>query len=235
MLSIVHGGVKMNYYIRFGCFALLCAVSACRGPSISYSENPGNLFIREKVSDFDGFKSSILGQRQNLKANGISAYSLHRDLYELDMLIVTFKCSDLKRGVGFVQSDSFGKVMEKAGVKGTVLWAGVDVVERKYENLPKMTGGIVIANNQVRSYNFWKTCFDAEGGHKHADRGYIPSHYSIHHQTGKPDVVLVVHEASDVAKAPIFMTSDAMKGVMEATGVTKIEIWYGINLEEENF
>ncbi|HEY5039464.1 MAG TPA: hypothetical protein VIJ93_10365, partial [bacterium] len=122
-----------------------------------------------------------------------------------------------------------------AGVGLPVIWAGADVRERKYENQPKMTGGIVIANNQVRSYDFWKACFDAEGHHNHAGRDYIPSNYSIHHLAGKPDTVLVVHEASDITKAPVFMTSDAMKGVMEASGVTGIEIWYGINLEEGTF
>ena len=222
----------MVFFIRFGCLALLFATSACRGPSISYSENSGNLFIREKIGDFNDFKFVFLSQRANLKANGFSAYSLHRDLYKPDILIVTLKCVDLKKAMGFVQSGFFQKVMEKVGVKDPVFWAGADVVERKYEKKQKVTGGIVIANNQVRSYDFWKTCFEAEGGHKHADRGYIPSRYSIHHQSGKPDVVLVVHEASDISKAPIFMASDAMKGVMESTGVTKVEIWYGINLEE---
>lgn len=235
MLNIVRERMNMTFFIRFGCLALLFIGSACRGPSGSYSEKPGNLFIREKIGDFNGFKSAFLSQRENLKDNGFSAYSFHRDLYEPDILIVTLKCVDLKKAIGFVRSASFLKVMEKASVKDPVLWAGEDVVERKYEKRQKVTGGIVIANNQVRSYDFWKTCFDAEGGHKHAERGYIPSHYSIHHQSGKPDVVLVVHEASDIAKAPIFMTSDAMRGVMESTGVTKVEIWYGINLEEGSF
>jgi hypothetical protein len=48
-------------------------------------------------------------------------------------------------------------------------------------------------------------------------------------------VAIVVHEASDVSKAPQFMTSDHMNGEMESTGVVGLEIWYGINIEEGTF
>ncbi len=170
-----------------------------------------------------------------MKTHGFSAYSLHRDLKDPHALILTLKCSNLQEAVAFIQSVDFKTAMDQAGVKNSVLWDGLDVIERKYEDRLNGTGGIVIARNEVRSYDFWKACFDAEGHHNHPGRGYKPSRYSIHHLPGKTAVVLVAHKASDVAKAPAFMTSPAMKGVMEASGVTGIEIWYGIEIEEGLF
>jgi len=172
-----------------------------------------------------------------LKSHGFSAFSLHRDLKDSHMMIETLKCSDLEKGVEFVRSPEFMSAMDKADVQIPMVWYGLDTTERQYTNQPKMTGGIVIARNEVRDYKFWLDCFYKEDGgkHNHPGRQYKNTHYSIHHLPGNPEVAIVVHEASDVSKAPAFMASDAMKGEMEATSVIGLEIWYGINLEEGLF
>jgi len=198
---------------------------------------PGNIFIRQKAGDTKAYREALLGQKDQLKAHGFSAYSLHRDLKDRHVLIVTLKCSDLEKGIDFVRSPDFMSALDKAGARIPMVWYGLDTTERKYFGQPKMTGGIVIARNEVRDYKFWLDCFYKEDGgkHNHPGRKYKNSAYSIHHLPGKPETALVVHEASDVSKAPAFMTSDAMNGEMEATGVIGLEIWYGINIEEGLF
>ncbi len=198
---------------------------------------PGTVFIRQKISDFKTFRQVFVDQKQNLKDHGFSAYSLHRDLNDPLTYILTLKCSDLEKGVDFVRSANFMASMDKAGGKIPMVWYGLDSKERKYTDQPKMTGGVVIARNEVRDYKFWLDCFYKEDGgkHNHPGRKYKNSNYSIHHLPGEPAVAIVVHEASDVSKAPVFMTSDPMNGEMEATGVIGLEIWYGINLEEGLF
>lgn len=214
---------------------LAAGISSC-GKNNPYPETPGTVFLRQKVSDLEAWKTGFVTEKPALKANGFLAYSLHQDLNEADTLILILKSPDLRKAVAFVQSGDFQAAFGKAEIKDSTLWCGGDVKERQFENNPKMTGGVVIANNQVKSYDFWKACWDAEGQHHHPDRGYVPGNYSIHHLIGKPtDTVLVAHEASDVTKAPAFMTAAPMKGVMEASGVVGIDIWYGINLEEGLF
>jgi len=220
---------------RWICLTVLILAAGCGVFKPPFPEVPGNLFIRQQICDIDDFKKAYLNPPQKLKDQSFTAYSLHRDLKDPKTYILTLKCTNLRKAVGYIQSSDFHTACVGAGVGIPVIWCGVDVRERKYENRPKISGGIVIANNQVKDFGFWKACFDAEGGHHHADRGYEASHYSIHHLAGKPDQVIVVHEASDVSKAAAFMTSPAMKGVMEASGVTGIDIWYGINLEEGTF
>ena len=195
---------------------------------------PGNVFIRQKATDLKSFRQAFLGQKDNLKAHGFSAYSLHRDYKDSKTFILTLKCSDLDKGVSFVRSPEFMAAMDKAGAKIPVVWFGLDTTERKYNNLVKMTGGIVIARNEVRDYDFWLKCFKSQN-HKHEGRKYKNSDYSVHHLPGNPDVAIVVHEASDISKAPAFMTSDALNGEMESTGVIGLEIWYGVNIEEGTF
>lgn len=194
----------------------------------------GTVFVREKATDAKTFRKVFLEQTSNLKSHGFSAYSLHRDLKDKTTFILTLKCSDLDKGVSFVRSPEFMGAMDKAGTRIPQIWYGLDTQERVYTSQPKMTGGIVIARNEVRDYDFWLKCFRAQN-HSHEGRKYKNSGYSIHHLEGKPAVAIVVHEASDVSKAPKFMTSDHMNGEMESTGVVGLEIWYGTNIEEGVF
>jgi|SRR5580658_5484513 quinol monooxygenase YgiN len=225
----------MKVFFRWlGCLSLLMAASVGRASDESYPPVPGNLFIHEKIADLKAFQKTFQDQRQNLKNEGFLAYSLHRDLQDPKSIILTLKCSDLEKAMAFIRSDEFRKPMEKAGVSDPIVWEGMDVMERKYEDRSPITGGsgVVIANNRVRSYSFWKKCWDAEGKHNHPGRGYKNSNYSIHKLGEKPATVIVAHEASDITKAPAFMNSPHMKGVMESIGVIDLKIWYGINLEE---
>ena len=214
--------------------AILFGVLDSNAVGASGLDSPGNIFIRQKATDLKSFRETFLGQKENLKVHGFLAYSLHQDLNDPQIFILTLKCSDLDKGVSFIRSPEFMAAMDKAGARIPMVWYGLDTDGRKYTNQPKMTGGIVIAINQVRDYDFWLKCFKSEN-HKHEGRKYKNSNYSIHHLPGNPAVAIVVHEASDVSKAPTFMISDPMNGEMEATGVIGLEIWYGTNVEEGTF
>ena len=227
-------------------FLIILAVFALTTGSMADSLHaPGTIFIRQGTKDIQAYRDVFLGLKANLKAHGFEAYSLHRDLKDKHVVIVTLKCSDLDKGIQFVHSAEFMSAMDKANVQIPVVWYGEDltqwktlqITQRQYSNQPHMTGGIVIARNEVRDYQFWLDCFYKEDGgkHNHAGRKYKNSNYTIHHLSGDPAVAIVAHEASDVSKAPVFMASDAMKGEMESTGVIGLEVWYGINLEEGIF
>ncbi|HTA76569.1 MAG TPA: hypothetical protein VK791_05380 [bacterium] len=223
-------------------FAMLAVVSTSWCASLDAA---GTVFIRQHTKSIKTYREVFLAQAQNLKVHGFTAYSLHRDLKDSHVVIVTLKCLDLEEGVHFIRSAEFMSAMDKADVQIPVVWYGVDLTnwgtlkldQRQYSNQPEMTGGIVIARNEVRDYKFWLDCFYKEDGgkHNHPGRKYKNSNYTIHHLPGDPEVAIVAHEASDVSKAPVFMASEAMKGEMEATGVIGLEIWYGINLEEGLF
>jgi hypothetical protein len=227
-----------NYFSRLTLlvFLIFPLVVACKINCLSL-DAPGTVFIRQKAADIKTFRKIFLAQTENLKVHGFSAYSLHRDLKDSRIVIVTLKCSDLEKDLKFIQSPEFMSAMDKADVQIPLIWYGLDTTSRQYTNQPKMTGGIVIARNEVRDYKFWLDCFYKEDGgkHNHPGRQYKNTNYSIHHLPGNPEVAIVAHEASDVSKAPAFMASDAMKGEMESTGVIGLEIWYGINLEEGLF
>ncbi len=226
--------VKLS--LGYALFLFLSGAVPTQGETLSVN-SPGTVFVREKVKELKIFREVFQEQKSNLKSHGFSAYSLHQDLKDPMIVILTMKCSNMARGVDFVRSPEYMAAFEKAGARIPQVWCGVDVTERHYSDQPQMKGGIVIARNEVRDFGFWKTCFYKEDGgkHNHPGRKYKNSNYSIHYLAGAPDVAIVVHEASDVSKAPVFMDSDPMVGEMESTGVVGLEIWYGKNLEEGSF
>lgn len=195
---------------------------------------PGNIFIRQKAEKRVDYLMAFLNQAAALKAHGITGYSFHQDLKDKNTYILCVKAADLEKGLNFVQSPEFHSAMDKAGARIPQVWWGLDEVVRTYRDLPEEGGGIVIARNEVRDYPFWLKCFKSQN-HNHEGRQYKNSDYSVHYLSGKPAVAIVVHEASDVSKAPPFMTSDHLNGEMESTGVVGLEIWYGVNIEEGIF
>ncbi len=211
------------------------------------SDFPGNLFIRQNAGDTKVFKVEFQKLFGDFKANGFSDYSLHRDLKNPRYLILTLKCANLNNGIHFIKSATYKASMKKAGVKDSMVWSGVDINPRTYSPLPQKPAGIVIARNTLRSYDYWKAQFDSEhdthhggknenpGEHYHGERQYKAGNYSIHRGLGKPDTAIVVHEASDITKAPAFMNSAPMRIMQDPFGITKFEVWYGYNLEEGSF
>lgn len=196
-------------------------------------DGPGNIFIRQKAPDGKAYRQAFLDQRAQLKAHGFTAYSLQRDLGDKKTLILTLKCSNLEKGLDFAHSEGFMEALDKAGARIPQVWWGLDETGRTYADQPHppAKSGIIIARNQVRDYPFWLKCFRSQN-HHHEGRQYKNNDYSVHYLPGKPAVAIVVHEASDVSKAPIFMTSDHLNGEMESTGVIGLDIWYGVNIEE---
>lgn len=218
-----------------------------RNPPAPSPDSPGNLFIREKADSLQAFRYAFQGLKADFKANGFSDYSLHQDLKDPGVLILTLKCSNLGKGLAFVRSKVYKSAMKQAGVGEAVVWDGVDVITRKYGILPPKPAGIVIAFNQLRSFKYWMAFYNAEhdtqhGGKRkkstegyHAERHYIAGNYSIHRGLGDKDSALVAHEASDVSKAPEFMNSQPMKAMKGPLGITRFEVWYGYNLESGTF
>ena len=220
----------MNVFLKVS-FSLFTFLLLTVGSFALGLDGPGNIFIRQKAGVEDAYLRAFGDQNKAFKAHGFTGYSFHKDLREKNTYILCMHCSNLEKGLAFVESPEFLSAMDKAGAKIPQVWWGLDEVGRTYRDLPEEGGGIVIARNEVRDYPFWLKCFRAQN-HNHEGRKYKNSDYSIHYIPGNPAVAIVVHKASDVTKAPDFMTSDHLNGEMESTGVIGVEVWYGINLEE---
>jgi hypothetical protein len=237
-----------HVFLWAGLFLLVTGPSFCVESSPTPSpESPGTFFIHEKIRDLAAFQTAFQGSKGDFKANGFTSYSLHQDINGPSNLILILQCSNLEKGKVYLSSKPYESAMKKAGVSKAVLWYGADVLPRPAGKLPPKPAGIVVARNDLKSYDYWKSFYDSEhdpshGGKNpdkqagyHAERHYEGSHYSIHRGLEKHDVAYVVHEASDVTKAPEFMTSQPMRAMKKPLGILKFQVWYGYNLEQGTF
>lgn len=241
--------VEKKLLLVWAGLGLFLAVQSCFAASTPPppADSQGTLFIREKPADVKTFQTAFQNLRADFKANGFLAYSLHTDLQDPSFIILTLQCSNLAKGLAFLKTDVYKTAMKTTGVKDAVVWSGADITPRVYGDLPPKPAGVVIARNDLKSYDYWKAVFDAEhnpahGGKNpnkeegyHEKRDYTASHYSIHRGLEKNDVAYVMHEASDVSKAPEFMTSAPMKAMQEPLGIKRFTVWYGVNLEQGTF
>ena len=170
--------MKKKFLFPFLALGFIFSSLGCQKESL---HSPGTLFLRQSVDHYKVFHAAFLAQSQNLKEQGFLAYSLHQDASDPKRVLLTLKCSDLEKGLTFVQSDYFLNAMNKAGCGIPDIWMGLDISGRVYQTGANRTGGIVIARNEVRSYEFWKKGFDAEGPHHHANRRYTASNRSVHY------------------------------------------------------
>ena len=128
-------------------FAVFAFTSASWCNSLNAS---GTVFIRQHTKNIKTYREVFLGQTQNLKAHGFTAYSLHRDLKDSHVVIVTMKCLDLEEGVHFLfVQPEFMSAMDKADVQIPVVlsmgldltnWGTLKLDQRQYSNQPQDDG-----------------------------------------------------------------------------------------------
>jgi hypothetical protein len=220
------------------------AVPACRGANpASVPNQPGCVFIRERIKDRLSFLKAFRGEKAGLKSQGFIHYSLHEDIKDPRELILVLGCSDLSKGLAYLDSPAWREVLGQEGVTEIQRWSGTEVTARNFTYLPPKPAGLVVAWGSLKSFDKWKQFFDSEHDPAHggqnlkAGKGYHPvrkyaaSHYSITRGCGSPESAVVCHQASDITQAPEFMKSIPMENLKEPMGILKMEIWYGYNLQ----
>jgi hypothetical protein len=209
----------LSLIFRIYLFFLLLALPACRLQN-PYPDAPGTLFIRQQICDLDDFKKSFYRPQNDLRGHGFLAYRFLRDPKDPKTYILAFQCSDLNKGVRFIQSSNFLTACIGSGMGLPLMWAGVKVEDRPYRNLPQMSGGMVVERYEVKDYGAWKKHWDAD---THPDAG-------LYHLPGNPEVVIGTREVADVTQA-----EPVAPDAREIPGVTHRDLWLGSSLEEGTF
>ncbi len=214
------------------CFiALVCVAGGvgCKPPGPAPSAVQGTIFIRQQICDIDDFKKAFL--RPGLLASqGFTAYGIYRDLQDPKTYILTFQCSDLDKAVECIRSSSFHIACVGAGLGLPLMWAGVDIKPLR-DIPPKSTnGGLVVVRYEVRDYGAWEKNFEADhrwGIHTDSD--------CLYRLAGNPHSVILAYETPDPRSTLEDLDSHAFQNAQEASGVTRREVWSGLNLEEGTF
>ncbi|HTC22105.1 MAG TPA: hypothetical protein VK859_14710 [bacterium] len=210
----------MKRTFRFSFFLWLLPFLPACGLQKPYPEAPGTIFIRQQICDLDDFKKSFFRPQNDLKGHGFLAYRFLRDPKDPKTYILAFQCSNLDKGVRFIQSSNFLTACIGSGMGLPLLWAGVEVEGRPYTNLAQMSGGMVVARYEVTDYEAWKKNWDAET--KAGATG-------LYRLPGNPEAVIVTKEAPDITRAEPAAQNAA------TPGVTRQDLWLGSNLEEGAF
>ena len=87
----------------------------------------------------------------------------------------------------------------------------------------------MFARHKVRDYGNWKSIYDEFAA---ARKENNVTAASIHRDPNESDVIIVVHQFTDMDAARAFANSEELKSTMEKAGVIGApEIWFGEDIE----
>jgi quinol monooxygenase YgiN len=91
------------------------------------------MFVRHKVDDYDNWKRAYDEFAPVRKEKGVTAASVHRDVKDLDTLIITHQFKNLDAAEAFANSEELKLAMEKAGLNGSPeFWFSEDIEHTSY-------------------------------------------------------------------------------------------------------
>ena len=91
------------------------------------------MFVKHPVNDYASWKRVYDDFAQYRKENGVTGASVHRDVADPNMIIVTHQFGNVSQAQAFANSEDLKSTMEKAGVSGPPeIWFTEDVESTPY-------------------------------------------------------------------------------------------------------
>jgi hypothetical protein len=182
------------------------------GPTVPFEV----VIIYHTVKDYDKWRPAFDADSTMRKASGLTVGSLERSVAKPDHVKIVLMISDTAKANAFVNDPRLKDVMKKAGVIGKP--------ERKYWNIVRFhpenskAGGTVLEIvHKVKDYDTWIKGFDGEGPATRAANGM--EDIAIGRGVEDPNLVHIVFEVTDMAKAKARLADPALKKLMKDSGV----------------
>jgi hypothetical protein len=118
------------------------------------------------------------------------------------------------KGKAFAADPKLKETMDKAGVVSKPEMTYFHVLRVNTESNQKQW---VVVTHKVKDYDAWLKVYDGEGKDKRASEGMID--VALSRGIDDPNLVQLVFDITDMAKAKAAITSDEKKKLMESAGV----------------
>jgi len=147
-------------------------------------------------------------------SHGIHKIAIGRDADNPNKVLIAMQTDDVQKAKEFSASPELKAVMDKAGVvsRPDVTWW--HVVRYNPNSHEKQW---VVVSHKVKDYDAWLKVYDSEGTAARLNDGMVD--VVIARGIQDPNMVHLVFDIKDMAKAKAAMMSDAKKKLMESAGV----------------
>jgi hypothetical protein len=185
---------------------------------------PFDVLIRSySVKEYSKWRSVFNADSTSRKASGMEVIVVGRGLEKNNDLVVVFKVPDVQKAKAFFTDPRLKPIMEKAGIISKPNSEFFHVIRFNADSNEKQW---VTITHRVKDFDAWLKVFDGEGMTTRATYGLVD--VALARGIDDPNLLHIVFDIKDMAKAKNRMSDPALKKLMMDAGVEgepKIEFY----------
>jgi hypothetical protein len=170
--------------------------------------------VSHSVKDYAAWRPAFNTDSAERKASGLKDMVVGRQIDNPNNLIAVMEVADIQKAKDFAASPRLKEVMGKAGVISKPVIEFWNVIRMAPEANEKQW---ILVTHKVKDFNAWLKVFDAEGSASRASQGLID--VALAQGIDDPNLVHIVFDTKDMAKAKASILSEEKKKLMQSAGV----------------
>ncbi len=176
---------------------------------------PVAVLVVHSVTDYATWKSVFDKHQSAREAASALGHDVLRAENDPNRIYVYVPGSNAEKLKGFVDSPDLRDIMQKAGVTSPPTITFMKPIADNTLNDTSLASMVI--THDVKDYAQWKTAYDAFAKTR-KEKGIVGD--AVNQVLGKPNSVVVYHQARDFKTLRALLNSAELKGAMERAGVT---------------
>ena len=222
-----------KFFKPFLALSLLAVISSCNNSSDTTTEETATTedssmaapatpefqpfdvaLVTHKIKNYAAWRPVFNADSANRLENGMETLAVARDIDDTNNIMMAFKIADIQKAKDFASNPKLKETMEKAGVISKPGFEFLHVIRFNPDAKEKQW---VDVTHKVKDFDAWVKVFDEQGATARADGGL----YDAVMARGIEDsnMVSLVFDIKDMAKAKATLSSDELKQLMKRAGV----------------
>ena len=170
--------------------------------------------VTHKVKNYAEWKTVFDADSDNRKAGGLENIAIGRNLSDSNEILLAFKVADVAKAKAFSTDPKLKEAMKKGGVISKPEFSIWHVIKFNPDSHEKQW---VEVTHKVKNFDAWMKVYDSEGTTKRASEGMVD--VALARGVDDSNMVKLVFDITDLAKAKASISSDAKKKLMMSAGV----------------
>lgn len=170
--------------------------------------------IAHSVKDYAAWRPLFNTDSVERKASGMKDIVVGRSVDNPNHIMIALEVSDVQKAKDFAAKPRLKQVMDKAGVNSKPDINYWHVIRMAPEANEKQW---ILVTHKVKDFDAWLKVFDAEGSTSRASQGLID--VVLAQGLEDPNLVHLVFDTKDMAKAKASILSEEKKKLMQSAGV----------------
>jgi len=176
---------------------------------------PAAILVAHRVADYEAWKRAFDDHTPARKEAGCLGHHINRGADDPNMIYGYCPCADVGKAKAFLESPDLREVMRHAGVEGAPMVKLM--TPRSADFIPDRKLPGIIVMHTVVDYDRWRAAYDDFDGFR--EQSGIIGH-ATNQELGRPNEVIVYHQANDLDTLRTFVDSKELKEAMQGAGVT---------------